>query len=227
MKTDEEILREYVGKMGRELGELFHAISNELTTINWRWNQYRILFGEKPSRLDLLNESAPFFFQVVQNALMEDTLLGIARLVGPIKSVGRSNVSIGHLPPLISDHKQKNETEHLVENAKSLGKFAVDWRHRYIAHQDLELALGRSATPLAEVTRERIEKALSALSKVLNYVAVAFGSSETAYSAGVALGDAQELLYVIRDGLTHRSASEERLRRGEPNSDDLKPREKI
>jgi AbiU2 len=158
---------------------------------------------------------------------MEDTLLGIARLVGPIKSVGRSNVSIGHFPPLISDPGLKKETEHLVENAKSLGKFAVDWRHRYIAHQDLELALGRSATPLSEVTRERIEKALSALSSVLNYVAVAFGDSETAYSAGIALGDAKELLYVIRDGLAHRSEKEERLKRCEPNSSDLKPEESI
>lgn len=227
MTTDAEVLKEYATKMGQELGELFHAVSNELTTIHWRWNQYRILFGEKPSRLDLLNASAPFFFHIVQNALMEDTLLGIARLIGPPKSVGKPSVSIKHFPLLILDLDRREETARRVEKAMTLGEFSIDWRHRYIAHQDLELALGRSFTPLAEVTRERIEKALLALDELLNYIALAYSDSETAYSTGVALGDAEELLYVVRDGLTHQREKQERLNRGEFNSEDLKPEEPI
>jgi hypothetical protein len=69
--------------MGKDLGELFHATSSELTWIHWRWRQYRTLFGEKQSRIDLLNEAAPLFFRIVHNVFFEDTLLAIARLVGP------------------------------------------------------------------------------------------------------------------------------------------------
>jgi hypothetical protein len=61
MEVD-QVLEGYVKEMGSELGPIFHAVSNELTWVHWRWNQYRILFGEKPSLIELLNESAPFFF---------------------------------------------------------------------------------------------------------------------------------------------------------------------
>jgi hypothetical protein len=69
--------------MGKDLGELFHATSSELTWIHWRWRQYRTLFGEKQSRIDLLNEAAPLFFRILHNVFFQDTLLVIARLVGP------------------------------------------------------------------------------------------------------------------------------------------------
>ena len=61
-QTAEEVRSVYIERMGQELGELFHATSEELTQIHWRWNEYRTLFGEKPSRIDLMNEAAPFFF---------------------------------------------------------------------------------------------------------------------------------------------------------------------
>ena len=51
-----EVRAGYIRAMGRELGELFHATSSELTWIHWRWKQYRTLFGEKQSRIDLLNK---------------------------------------------------------------------------------------------------------------------------------------------------------------------------
>jgi hypothetical protein len=230
MKSEAEISTDYVGRMGLELSELFDAISNELTTVHFRWKQYRILFAEKPSRIDLLNESAPFFFQIIQNALMEDTLLGIARLVGPAKSAGKSNLSLERLTKLIRNPKfaeLQKEAENLVETAKNLGEFAIEWRHRRIAHQDLDLVLGKSPTPLPDVTRDRIEKVLSALGEVLNRIAVGYGGSPTAYSWVVAPDDAKELLYVIRDGLLHRRESQERLQRGEPSDADLEPREDI
>jgi hypothetical protein len=74
-KSAKEVRASYIDAMGQELGELFHATSSELTWIHWRWKQYRILFGEKPGRIDLLNEAAPLFFRIVQDVFFEDTLL--------------------------------------------------------------------------------------------------------------------------------------------------------
>ncbi len=85
-KSVEEVRAGYIEALGQELGELFHATSSELTWIHWRWKQHRTLFGEKPSRIDLLNEAAPLFFRIVYSVFFEDTLLAIARLVGPPKS---------------------------------------------------------------------------------------------------------------------------------------------
>ena len=112
--THDEARSEYVEKMGADLGELFHTLSIELTWIHWRWKQYRTLFGDKESRIDLLNESAPFFFRTVQDVVFEDTLLAIARLVGPKKTMGHLNLTVLRLLELIEDPAQAERVKELT-----------------------------------------------------------------------------------------------------------------
>ena len=47
-RSAEEVEKQYVERMGPELGKLFHTLSAELTWVHWRWKQYRVLFGENP-----------------------------------------------------------------------------------------------------------------------------------------------------------------------------------
>ena len=143
-KSHEEAREEYVRLMGPELGALFHTLSSELTWLHWQWRQYRILFGDKKSRLDLLNQSAPFFFGTIQLVLFEDTLLSLARLVGPTKSAGKPNLTVQRLPELVGVIHDADRVEELVQNAVSAADFAVDWRNRRIAHRDLKLQRQRS-----------------------------------------------------------------------------------
>jgi len=139
-QTEDQILAGYVDKMGPELGALFHAIDAELSWLHWRWKQYRILFGEKPSRIDLLNQSAPFFFRVIHDVLFEDTLLGIARLVGPARSAGNPNLTILRFSAAIAAVQIRGEVDELIEKAKASAAFAIDWRNHHIAHRNLDLA---------------------------------------------------------------------------------------
>ena len=43
-KSAEESRLELIAAMGQELGELFDALSSELTWIHWQWRQFRVLF---------------------------------------------------------------------------------------------------------------------------------------------------------------------------------------
>jgi hypothetical protein len=180
------MLEHYVEKMGTELGPLFQAASSELSWMHWRWKQFRILFGDKPARLDLLNQAAPFFFHTIHESLLELTLLGIARLVGPPKSVGKANLSFQAIPPLC-DTKIRDEVNALVDKAKNAGGFAVDWRNRHIAHRDLDLSLGKS-TQLETATREKIEDSLLALRNVLNCIEVEYCKADDAVRVTDSLG---------------------------------------
>ena len=212
--------------MGPELGAIFHATSVELSWLHWRWKQYRILFGEKPSRINLLNQSAPFFFRVIQDALLEDTFLGIARLVGPSASLNKPNLTIQRLPSLISNASLRDEVQTLVRKAKTSAAFADDWRNRHIAHRDLQLALDKSARRLAVATRGKIEDSLSAMREVLNHIEDSYCNAVTAYYSP-SPGDAETLLYVLRDGLMRERDRRERWDRGERHEDDLMPPEDI
>lgn len=226
-KSAEEAQAGYIEAMGQELGELFYAASTELTWIHWRWKQYRILFGEKPSRIDLLNEAAPLFFRIVQDVFFEDTLLAIARLVGPPKSVRKTNLTVERFPPLLADLNLRDEVCELIAKAKTCAAFALDWRNRRLAHRDLELILGASPQPLPPATRQKIEESLSALRDVMNHIEIKFCDSVTGYAYSPTPGDAEELLYVIQGGLLRERDRREQWARGELHGDDIKPPEAV
>lgn len=222
-QTSEEVRSAYIEKMGQELGELFHATSEELTEVHWRWNQYRALFGEKPSRIDLLNEAAPFFFRIIHDVLFEDTMLAIARIVGPIKSAGKPNLSIERFLPLLSDSTLQDDLGTLVGQAREAAAFAHDYRNRRIAHRDLDLTLGKSAEMLPVVTRENIEKCLSILRDILDRIEGFYCKAHTAYTYSPSGWGAESLLYVIRDGLLRRKERRACWHRLEQHEDDINP----
>lgn len=212
--TDEQIRDSYIAKMGVELGQTFYALEHELTWMYWRWRQYRILFGEKPDRVDLLNQSASFFFFVVHQVLFEDTLLGIARLTAGKNSGGQLALTIQRLPELVDAHIRV-ELQALVDEAISTAKFALDWRNNHIAHRSLKRVLGdEKVKPLPAASRENIEKALEALRAILNSVERFYCKGTTAYGSG-SLDDAKALLYVLSDGIARREERSEAWERNE------------
>jgi hypothetical protein len=222
-QTDDDVLENQIAAMGAELGSLYHAISREVSWLHWRWHEYRVLFGEKPSRIDLMNESAPFFFQVVHDALFESTLLGIARLVGPPSSVGRPNLTIRRFDPLIADANLRAEVSELIESARTTSDFAIAWRNRHIAHRDLELALNGKAPvdPLPLATRENVETALAALRKVMGRIERAYCNSSSVDAPSP--WGAQTLLRLVRGGLLRERDKRASWNRGERHADDMNP----
>lgn len=220
--TPDETRRRYVEKMGPALGTQFYLFYNEVVWLHLKVTEFVELFGSKPSRVDLLNQSAPAFFRMVQDALWEDIVLHIARLTDPPKSPGaKANLTIGNLPGLISDRKLSAATEALVSIAKDSTGFCRDWRNRHIAHRDLNLALATSAAPLASGSRKQASQAVGAIADVLDALEAAYMDSQICFGAVSSLGGAISLLHVLDDGVRAKAKRSERLSRGEWSEEDL------
>jgi AbiU2 len=220
--TDEQLHESYVAKMGEELGQTFSALERELTWMYWRWMQHRALFGEKRKRIDLLNETASFFFYIVNEVFFENAILGIARLTAGKNSGGRAALTVQRLPDLV-DPQLRVELQPLVDEAVSAAKFALDWRNNHIAHRSLKRVLGdEKVTPLPAATRDNVEKAFGALRAVLNCVERFYCKGVTAYEYPPLEG-ARALLYVLSDGIVRREERAAAWRRNEkypaPDSD--------
>ena len=206
--------------MGAELGELFTALSAELQWMFIRWLQFRKLYVEKESRLEILNRSAPFFFWVVQQVLWDDTVLGIARLGGPPKSAGKPQLALARLVPLLDDPGLKGR---IVDQLATIdGKIdrATEWRHRHIAHRELSLALGRSPTELPGIAVEQIDELLDLMAAVLNDILNFYSRTTTAYRHASTIQDADDLLFVLRDGLRREEIRTRRLDEGRYDAED-------
>lgn len=224
MATATEAKANYVAKMGDELGAQFAQLWQEVAYLYMTWTEYVALFGTKPSRVELLNNSAPAMFRAVQNTMWEATLLNIARLTDPPNSLGRQdkpNLTIQNLPNLIDDPTLKSEIGKLVQTASEKAAFCRDWRNRHIAHRDLNLALDRPVEPLAAASIAQVKEALAAMADVLNGVQGPYMDASTHFDFGFGMGSAISLLSVLDDGLKARVKRQERLSKGQPTEEDL------
>lgn len=218
-RTAEEILQENIDVLGDDLGKMYYHLWQEVAYVYSKWSEYVELYGKKESRVELLNKAAPRFFRIIQDSLFEDTILHISRLTDPPKSVGKSNLSINQLPLLIKDHNLKQEVENLISVATDKTKFCRDWRNRKLAHKDLSLSLKDNAKNLEPATRIKIKEALASLAAVLNALSHHYHDSETHFDSGIYnSGGAEQLLYIIDDGLKMKDERMEALKRGEYES---------
>ena len=220
----EEVRERNIKAMGKDLGELFTELSNELTWLFWRWSQFEKLFGNEKSRIDVLNSTSPMFFGIVQDALWLDTLLGISRLAGPA-STGhgkreKQNLSVRRIPDLLVDVTLQAEVSQLIGDVVRDAEFAMDWRNRHIAHRDLDLSLGHPASPLAPASRQAVNGALDSLAGVLNRLDLHYFDSETGYRSSPLNADADDLFFYLRAGLRREANRQKQLEMGEYRPED-------
>ncbi|HLY46063.1 MAG TPA: hypothetical protein VKQ73_10830 [Stellaceae bacterium] len=198
----------FVAAMGDPLGEQFHALWLDVTWLTIKWSQFVEIFGTAAERISLLNKAAPSFFLMVENAFWQDTLLHLTRLTDAPQSVGKDNLTIANLPDLIACAETSKAVRELVNIAKKSTEFCRDWRNRHIAHQDLKLALGDDAIPLAEGSRDHVTKALDAIYEVLYEVRRAYLGSSPPFQAGHTIGGATALLRVLEGGVSGKASKE-------------------
>lgn len=224
-QTAEEVKQHHIEAMGAELGGLYHALWNELAWLHSKWMEYVELFGKKPSRIELINKAAGHFFGIVQDSLWEGTILHIARLTDPPKSVGKENLTIQKLPLLIRNEKAKENVSRLVASAVENTNFCRDWRNRHIAHKDFKLAMETGAEPLMPASRAQIKLVLASLSDVLNGVSMHYMESTTCFDVITAGNGAVSLLYVLDDGLRTNEERMKRLKERKYFAEDYQPRD--
>jgi hypothetical protein len=140
-QTTEELKADMIKKLGVDFGSLLYSLHNEITWLTLKWIEFNELYGTKESRIELINKAAPFFFFVVQKILWDNLLLGIARVTDPPETRGKKNTTLKALGQHILDDNFKSEFEKDLNDILTESEFCRDWRNRWIAHIDYELAV--------------------------------------------------------------------------------------
>jgi len=199
----------YVQLMGADLGPAFEVLSNDLILIHANWEVYTQLFSDH-ERMDLLMQAAGGLFALLRHALLFDVVLLLAKLVDKPDTGGKPNLTLQCLPELVSaacdDLGFQSKVEAMVQESCTACQFAVQWRHKRIAHRDRGVALGTAEMPLPQFEPSDIDDALSKAASVLNTVESFFScGAHTAYSL-LSLGQPDSLFYFLKRGMEAENA---------------------
>jgi hypothetical protein len=219
-KTSEEVKSNMISIMGTKFGSLFYQIYNEICWLNFKWIEFEELYGKKESRIEIMNESAPFFFYVTQKVLWENLLLGIARITDPPKSKGKLNTTLKAISEFIDDKELKKEFDEELKDIEDKAKFCRDWRNRWIAHMDYELTVNQSAEPLETATRNKLKAINKKIQIIYNKISKKYLGSTVAFELANSQKGAISLLYKVEDGIKFEKDRYKRKLRGEWNEED-------
>ncbi len=221
--TSDELEARCVSTMGPELGPIYHRMFNRCAHLHVKWAEYCGLFGTSESRVILFNSVAPRLAWITQQALWGDILLHLARFTDDpeVSRRRRKVLTLVRLPSLV-DVAIQAETRRNVRAARDAALFVRDWRNRKLAHDDLDLALNRSAEPIEPGTREQVDRSLAAVAKTLNGIEQHYLRSEVRYERRTEGEGAEGLLRCLRDGRRWRDESQERRRIGQATEADWK-----
>lgn len=205
-----------------ELDDLWRAIDYEVSWLHGRWAIYRQLYGTSEARVEILNRSAGTFAHMLQDVLLDDVQLGLAKLGDPaitrIKGVAFENLTLSNLCQLVTaSGALADELPGLLAAYAAACAKARDRRNKRIAHFDLETMLKPKAS-LHWPSRAEIETALEALRNIMNRVALHYTGSQTAYDLIVLDSDGDSLIGMLKRGLRYR----EMVRDGVVPHDDLR-----
>lgn len=190
--------------------DVFHGLKKETLTLHAEWILYRQLYATNLKRIELLNESAPFFFQVVHALLIDDVALTLCKLTEPSRTRSFENLTIARLVECVEGDGLLPLAAALRAKADELHEQCAPFRaHRdkRIAHLDLRHALRVPKEPLHGLSRAEIEATLAALRDLLNaYEGERLGKT-TFYEEIVPFGsDGNALISRLKEADAYRAA---------------------
>jgi len=146
-----------------EIDDVWRSIDYEVSWLHGRWAIYRQLYGTSEARIDMLNRSAGTFAHMLQDVLLDDVQLGLAKLGDPattrVKGAAVENLTLSNLCQLVTAAGTlATELPLLLATYADASANARERRNKRIAHFDLETMLRRKAS-LQGPSRTEIETA--------------------------------------------------------------------
>jgi hypothetical protein len=163
--------------------DLFRGLQQELSWLHLSWKVFRQLFAKNEKRIELLNETGPLVFYVLQQLLMDETTLAICRLTDPPTTRDRENHG---LPLLIDRVKGSNPdlASAMADDLLGMQKLVEPFRarrNRAIAHADLATKQKIDGQMAPGISRQMVEDVLAKLRQPMNRYDQAFFNNTTAY----------------------------------------------
>ena len=135
-------------------------LTGEALDLSSDWKLFNGLFVDAAENIELINKTAPMFFQRIQSLLYESLLIGVSRFTDR-QSMRNGNQNLV-LDDLFTDEKpsQLKELEETTQNIRKI-------RHKVVGHLDREYGFNPSLLPDKNVISE-IKKSVELIEKIID-----------------------------------------------------------
>jgi hypothetical protein len=186
---------------------LYKELVHDVTSVSLKWKTALQLFAVSEERIKLLNRTASGFFLVCQTTFRDDVFLSLSRLTDPLQSTGKDNLTLSRL----TEHLDKMEHAELFEILEKKISLAIDnckpfreYRHKTLAHTDLEKRLFLYRDPLPEISANQVNEAIQSVQDTLNTFGSYFFNTTTYFEEMIQTGGVDRLVYYLQKGLEAR-----------------------
>ncbi len=169
--------------MNTDLLPLFVSINQEVVQLSYRWKIFLQLFDSGEENLLLLNTNGSNVFQILQELILDNTILTLSRLTDKEKSSGQENASINNFLAKAKPRLNQislDELDHTLGRLDSYVQNLRIHRNKAIAHKDMDHAVG--ARQLPDVTYDDLENSMEELRKIMSKFGKDLFNIQTCYS---------------------------------------------
>jgi hypothetical protein len=216
-RTADEALANYKLALGEDFGVLYYHLHQYFRDTVIIWDQHETLFGSQ-ERVELMNETGPALAYNIERLFLQSVVSGIARLIDPEKSIGRSNLTIKSLPKHCSTACTL-AIEPLIKRIETDFAKLKEVRNKILAHNDYELATEKSA-PLNYGTRAEITQLLKTIHSIFEAIEGHYFNSSFAL---LPLGNEDSFahLHFLQRGRAAKATELEKVKNGSINWQDI------
>jgi hypothetical protein len=186
--------------MKEEAKTIYDAIRQDLIRIHANWKIFKQLFTVSDDRFVIMNNTAPAFFRLIQDVLVDDAVISLSRLVDP--SSDNTLLRLVRMLKAQVNHSFYSELEQDLSEVRLICEDIRQHRHKRVAHRIRTSKHTESSDhpiKLPKLTRNKIEGAMNAIALFMNKVLGYFEDVDEMFEPFMA-GDADSLLLFLEKG---------------------------
>jgi hypothetical protein len=176
---------------------LHRLLDEDVLWVSQIWNSYNQLFEHGRERRKLLELCSSRFFKMNAYLITEATIMALSRLTDPETSMGKKNLTLHRILPLLQEIGSQDLIEELKPLLKDLEKIMGllhPYRIKRYAHYDYDLAIKEYELP--GLVKVNIDQAIYLIQNIMNAVQGKFNKSITKYDY-FWLGDVSDLINIL------------------------------
>jgi hypothetical protein len=194
---------EFCERIPEKIRGIYRRLCEDVAALQLKWSCYLDLFSSHANAA-LLSGTSQVCFQVIDESLRNDLIVGICRLSDPSRMLHQDSISLATLVGLCDDLPRVG---HLLTAFHAACGPVRRHRNRQVVHNDFHSTIQPHENLLPDVNRSQVDQLLRLADQVLKAVYRHYSEGDSNCSLVVS-GDAQDLIDWLN--LAHRCAKQER-----------------